>query len=203
MTKDANQPNATPWFGRRRLTAEEERLWLTVSRGIRPLRKVPKASAARLKPPKPGPGTARNHAEGAEVKPPVRAAAGAKAMSRLPGLPAPPAIPRRDRQQLSRGRAAIDARIDLHGMTQGEAHRALLRFLEHCQAKGAKFALVITGKGAPDEPSGARGVLRRQVPLWLALAEFRTYVLGFDVANAVHGGNGALYLRIRKRSIRL
>ena len=83
-------------------------------------------------------------------------------------------------------------------MTQVEAHHALLRFLERCQAGGAKFALVITGKGAPDSPSGGRGVLRRQVLLWLALAEFRAYVLGFDIAKAGHGGEGALYVRLRK-----
>ena len=112
--------------------------------------------------------------------------------------PAPIALARRDKQQLSRGHAAIDARLDLHGMTQAQAHGALLRFLAHCHADGAKFALVITGKGAPDALPGARGVLRRQVPLWLALAEFRVYVLGFAIANAGHGGDGALYLQLRR-----
>jgi len=104
----------------------------------------------------------------------------------------------RDQQQLARGHTAIDARIDLHGMTQAQAHGALLRFLHAAQAKGAKFALVITGKGAPNAPRGARGVLRQQVPLWLALPEFRACVLGFDVAHVGHGGEGALYVRLRK-----
>ena len=101
-------------------------------------------------------------------------------------------------QQLARGRAAIDARIDLHGMTQAQAHGALRLFLHRAQTSGARFVLVITGKGAPNAPHGERGVLRQQVPLWLALPEFRACVLGFDVAHAGHGGEGALYVRLRK-----
>jgi DNA-nicking Smr family endonuclease len=105
---------------------------------------------------------------------------------------------RKEKQKLARGSASIDARIDLHGMTQAEAHGALRRLLHRSQASGAKFVLVITGKGEPNAWRGDRGVLRRQVPMWLALPEFRRYVLGFDVADAGHGGEGALYVRLRK-----
>ena len=105
---------------------------------------------------------------------------------------------RREKQLLARGRVRIDARIDLHGMTQAEAHGTLRRFLLRSQANGARFVLVITGKGAPDAPRGERGVLRQQVPLWLALPEFRRHVLGFDVAHTGHGGEGALYVRLRR-----
>ncbi|HWN52344.1 MAG TPA: Smr/MutS family protein [Xanthobacteraceae bacterium] len=105
---------------------------------------------------------------------------------------------RREKQQLARGRLAIEARIDLHGMTQAEAHGALRRFLHRSWASDAKFVLVITGKGAPNAPRGDRGILRQQVPLWLALPEFRRYVLGFDAAHTGHGGEGALYVRLRK-----
>jgi DNA-nicking Smr family endonuclease len=59
------------------------------------------------------------------------------------------------------------------------------------------MVLVITGKGGGAHASG-RGVLRRQVPLWLALPEFRTFVLGFDQAAIGHGGEGALYVRVRR-----
>jgi DNA-nicking Smr family endonuclease len=110
----------------------------------------------------------------------------------------------RDKQRLARGRADIDARIDLHGMTQAQAHAALLRFLYRAQADGARFVLVITGKGAPAMAHKAgmvrseRGVLRRQVPLWLGLPEFRGCVLGFDDAHVGHGGEGALYVRLRR-----
>lgn len=76
---------------------------------------------------------------------------------------------------------------------------ALLRFLRSIQAKGGKLVLVITGKGVRGSGHPERGVLRRQVPLWLALPEFRDLVVGFDKAAIGHGGEGALYVRLRKR----
>lgn len=117
----------------------------------------------------------------------------------------PPQTPltRRERSQLSRGRKDIDARIDLHGMTQTRAHRALLRFLQNASGDGLTFVLVITGKGRAADPDSGRGVLRRQVPQWLALPEFRSLVVGFDEAHVGHGGEGALYVRLRRaRSFR-
>jgi DNA-nicking Smr family endonuclease len=115
---------------------------------------------------------------------------------------APPAAPprlapidRRARQKLARGRDPIDARVDLHGMTQAQAHAALARFLRRAQADDAKYVLVVTGKGREPE----RGVLRRQVPLWLEQPEFRTLVVGFDTAHIGHGGEGALYVRVRRK----
>jgi len=107
---------------------------------------------------------------------------------------------RRLKQRLARGTEPIDARIDLHGKTQSEAHAALISFLRKAQSDGAKFVLVITGKGggARDDWS-ERGVLKRQVPQWLKLPQFRGYVLGFEDAHLGHGGAGALYVRIKRR----
>jgi DNA-nicking Smr family endonuclease len=104
-------------------------------------------------------------------------------------------IDRRARQKLARGRDAIDARLDLHGRTQAQAHAALARFLRKAQTDGARYVLVVTGKGR--DPEG--GVLRRQVPLWLEQSEFRSLVVGFDTAHTGHGGEGALYVRVRRR----
>src|SRR5262249_53904162 len=99
--------------------------------------------------------------------------------------------------------ARRSARIDLHGKTQSEAHAALLSFLRKAQSDGAKFVLVITGKGggARDDWS-ERGVLKRQVPQWLKLPEFRGYVVGFEDAHIGHGGAGALYVRIKRQRSR-
>ena len=85
-------------------------------------------------------------------------------------------------------------------MTQTEAHVALLRFLRRAQSDGARIALVVTGKGrrTAADGGGASGVLRRQVPMWLALPEFRPFVVGFEEAHVSHGGQGALYLRLRR-----
>lgn len=178
-------------FGRRRLTEDEEQLWSVVARSVKPLRphhgvvstakpKLDAADAAR--PPR----NSKTQSDSTTLRP----------RPGKPTVPPPTMIARREKQQLARGKAAIEGRIDLHGMTQAEAHGALLRFVQRSQATGAKYVLVITGKGGA---GASRGVLRRQVPLWLGLPEFRACVLGFDVAHIGHGGEGALYLRLRKR----
>jgi DNA-nicking Smr family endonuclease len=106
---------------------------------------------------------------------------------------------RNERQRLARGRQTIDNRIDLHGKTLTEAHGALLRFLRRAQADGARFILVITGKGERlQSEASAHGTLRRQVPLWLERPEFSNLVGGFSEADARHGGAGALYVRLRR-----
>ena len=185
MTADDVKPR------RRRLTAEEHTLWSRITRSVAPLRRQPVPAAAVQAPSPPGktkPAPALHPPPPARVKAP-------------PPKPAPRLEPldRRLKQRLARGSEPIEARIDLHGRTQDEAHAVLLRFLRKAQDDGAKFALVITGKGARarDEWSG-RGVLKRQVPLWLKLPEFRVYVVGFEPAHVGHGGEGALFVRIKK-----
>jgi DNA-nicking Smr family endonuclease len=130
--------------------------------------------------------------------------------SKIPRVPkpiVPPAAPplaplgRRERSQLSRGRKEIEARLDLHGMTQTHAHRALSGFLQRAHSDGLTFVLIITGKGRTIGAESERGVLRRQVPLWLNLPEFRSLVVGFEEAHIGHGGGGALYVRIRRSRI--
>ena len=74
----------------------------------------------------------------------------------------------------------------------------LLRFLNAASLRGARLVLVITGKGGVGQ--GERGILKRQVPQWLALPEFREWVVGFEKAHIAHGGEGALYVRIRRNS---
>jgi DNA-nicking Smr family endonuclease len=130
---------------------------------------------------------------------PSPAARIARAAKPNPAPAAPPLAPlgRRERSQLSRGRKDIDARLDLHGMTQTRAHHALFSFLRRAHSGGLTFVLVITGKGRMGAET-ERGVLRRQVPQWLSLPEFRPLVVGFEEAHTGHGGEGALYVRIRR-----
>jgi DNA-nicking Smr family endonuclease len=124
--------------------------------------------------------------------------------SPVPKSAPPPLAPlaRRLKQRVARGTEPIESRIDLHGLTQAQAHHALLRFLRNAQADGARMVLVITGKGARgDDARGHgedRGVLKRQVPHWLRLPEFRPYVIGFADAGVGHGGEGALYVQVRR-----
>jgi len=176
---------------RRQLTDEEEALWRGVARSIKPLR-PPKA-----KPPmRPAPAAAETKRSLQRTAKPHPAPELSPAR-RQPQL-AP--LDRREKKRVARGRDAIDARIDLHGMTQGEAHDALVGFVRRAQRDGARLVLVVTGKGSRTsrDADRERGVLRRQVPLWLALPEFRPFIVGFDAAHLTHGGEGALYVRLRR-----
>jgi len=108
-------------------------------------------------------------------------------------------LERKFKRRVARGREPIDARLDLHGFTQTQAHRALLAFLQRAQADGVRIALVVTGKGTRKaDEAHERGVLKRQVPLWLSLPQFRPLVVGYEDAHLAHGGAGALYIRLRR-----
>ena len=173
--------------GKRRLLSYDERvLWTMVTKSIDPMHgAMPEVEEAPTpEPPKP-------------VRPrPVSAAPPAPP----PAVKKPPPLTplgRRARQRVARGREAIDARFDLHGLTQAEAHAALTRFLRSAGERGARLVLIITGKGRGGDSE--RGVLRRQVPHWLALPDLRELVVGFEEAHLAHGGEGALYVRLRRR----
>jgi DNA-nicking Smr family endonuclease len=172
----------------RRLSDEEIALWTEVAHGVKRRR-----GAALPTPSSP---------QGEALRPPPAAT------EAPPGRPAPPSAPplapieRRLKRELARGRGAIDAALDLHGLTQPEAHQALRGFLRHSQARGARLVIVVTGKGGPlDGPGGwpqERGVLRRLAPHWLREPDLRSVVLGFEEAGRAHGGSGALYVRLRR-----
>lgn len=100
-------------------------------------------------------------------------------------------------KKLAKGRLPIDSRIDLHGMTQDRARFALLDFLQMSQRAGDRIVLVITGKG-----SSGQGVLRQNVPQWLTLPPLSGVVNGFRTSHISHGGEGALYVRLRKPKMR-
>jgi DNA-nicking Smr family endonuclease len=99
------------------------------------------------------------------------------------------------KRKLSRGHLAIEARIDLHGMVQSEAHGFLLQFLLRAHDRGLRHVLVITGKGTS---FGSDGALKRAVPLWFSLPEFRGLISSYEPAARNHGGDGALYVRLSR-----
>lgn len=105
--------------------------------------------------------------------------------------------------RMKRGKLSPEGRIDLHGMTVAEAHRELTEFILDASAAGKRLVLVITGKGlVRDDYSPIpiqRGVLRTQVPQWLTLAPLRSHVLQVTPAHVRHGGEGALYIYLRRR----
>jgi DNA-nicking Smr family endonuclease len=177
----------------RRLSDEEIALWTEVARSVARRRgatlPTPSNPVRPARPPAPLP---------LPAEPPT-------------GRPAKPSAPplapieRRLKRELARGRAAIDAALDLHGLTQTEAHQALRSFLRHSQARSARLVIIVTGKGGPLDEVGQwpneRGVLRRLTPQWLREPDLRSVVLGFEEAGRAHGGSGALYVRLRRLQV--
>lgn len=183
---------------RRDLTREEIELWRRVTQDVAPHRAPLSPPAAPVAP----------VAAAVVAEPPPPAGRRFEAPGWSPPAPARPAGPaplhplgRPLRQQLARGRKPIDAAIDLHGLRQSEAHHALHAFLLRSQAEDARVVLVVTGKGSlPGAPDRESGVLRRMAPHWLAAPDWRPLVLGFEAAGRGHGGDGALYVRLRRRA---
>ncbi|WP_374828850.1 Smr/MutS family protein [Paenochrobactrum pullorum] len=98
-------------------------------------------------------------------------------------------------RKIAKGRLNIDARIDLHGLTQREAYNLLYGFLADAHARGLRHVLIITGKG---RSYGSEGVLKQVVPHWFSTPIFRLLVSAYEDAAHHHGGHGALYVRLRR-----
>ncbi len=102
---------------------------------------------------------------------------------------------------LSRGKRAPEAKLDLHGMTLVAAERAVARFLAQSSAEGRRVVLIVTGKGLRLE--GGRvfgGRIRAEFAGWLERADNRALVAGLRAAHPRHGGSGAFYVLLRRRS---
>ncbi|MBV8737118.1 MAG: Smr/MutS family protein [Alphaproteobacteria bacterium] len=156
----------------------DRRLWAEAVRDVTPLRGRPVtlAPSAPTEPPR---------GESGALPAPHQAAIG-----HFSG------IDRANAERLKRGLRPIEAELDLHGLTQAEAHRRLVEFVEACYRDGRRCVLVITGRGlGPDGP----GVLKRAVPRWLGEAGLRRRVLAIATAQPRHGGAGALYLLLRRQ----
>jgi len=170
-------------------------LWARVTKSARPLGK--RKPAAALEPPKRSP-----QRQVKEKTPPTQA------LTKLPPRATPiargEALDRETARKLERGRLPVEARLDLHGMRQPDAHAVLRRFLKAAQHKGYRHVLVITGKGSEPDPRRSfyegdeRGVLRQAVPHWLAAPDLAPVVVSYSEAPRRLGGEGALYVRLRK-----
>jgi DNA-nicking Smr family endonuclease len=174
----------------RRLQADDAGLWRWVTRGVAPLPGRPRYSP----PPQAEEGRVGARAGGTPAVQP--------AVSHRPSPPRPQPPPPLDRfagvdrataERLKRGRYPVEARLDLHGMTQPEAHRALTGFIARSRTAGRRCVLVITGHG---RMSG--GVLKAAVPRWLAEPGLRPDVLAITPAQPRAGGDGALYVLLRR-----
>ncbi|MBR9972738.1 Smr/MutS family protein [Magnetospirillum sulfuroxidans] len=176
---------------RRAVTPDEARIWRAVIRDVAPLpgRDLPAEEtdeAAPLPPSTPPP----------PAYPPAPPAPPPKPRVALPDLSHgnTPGLDRRSSERMKKGDMVIDASLDLHGMTQDSAHGALLSFVGRAYESGRRCVLVITGKGKQGP-----GILRAQVPRWLNQSPLRERILGFSHARPQHGGEGALYVLIKRK----
>jgi DNA-nicking Smr family endonuclease len=186
------EPPKTDRAPGRPIDDEEARLWQQAMRDVdtladrdvtppedRPAAKQPNRLSPVRRPSTPAPTPARSRA--------------------LPDLShgAAPGVDKRTAMRLKRGQMEIDRRIDLHGLTQDEAHRDLISFIRGAADAGRRCVLVITGKGSrgAEEP----GILRSAVPNWLNGPDLRPHILSFSHAAPKDGGHGALYVLLRRR----
>ncbi len=172
-------------------TAEELALWRHVVRTVTPLRPAEPPAAVPQPPPVPEP---ERSAAGSAAARPAPVSAPPRATSRLDPR-GPVDLDRRTWLRLVRGQLPVEARLDLHGLTQAEAHDAVRGFLERSQQRGLRCVLVITGRGL-----GSGGTLRQMTPRWLDEAPNRSRVIAYTSAQRRHGGDGALYVLLRRRS---
>ena len=105
-------------------------------------------------------------------------------------------IDKRTAQRFKQGKMEIDAKLDLHGMTQDQAHSALADFISHCHSMGHRCVIVVTGKGSR---SAETGILKQRVPQWLNQPPCRGCILSFSYARPNHGGDGALYVLLKRK----
>jgi DNA-nicking Smr family endonuclease len=177
---------------KRALRPDELKLWARVAATVRPQlgRPTPTpaepivAGVAAAKPPgKPSPPPPP-----AAPKPKVSAGAARP----RPAAPPQSIEPGRMRR-LTRERDLLGPRLDLHGMDQVQARAALTGFLRRAREDGWRNVLVITGKGTLGD-----GVLRRAAPEWLAEPGLRELVAGVSWAHRRHGGEGALYVALKR-----
>lgn len=166
------------------LDTEDLRLWAIVAATVRP-------AHGRSAPAVPPGGKAQSSRPGPAAIAPTAVPAAAPRRAH----PRPPeAIEPGRRHRISHDREPLAARIDLHGMTHDGARAALTRFVTRAYDEGWRAVLVITGKGALGD-----GVLRRHAPEWLALPPIRPMVAGVSEAHRRHGGEGALYVALKRK----
>ncbi|MBQ0817035.1 MAG: Smr/MutS family protein [Hyphomicrobiaceae bacterium] len=181
-------------------TENDAKLWARIARTATPLQK----NRVTQRPTPSNPPQAKSKAPAPMVEPPSSPRLPAKPAARQKLGPTAGPLDRQTARKLDKGRLAVEARLDLHGMRQHDAHIALRKFLKSAQGRGLRHVLVITGKGSPRDSSVSiydhepRGVLRQAVPHWLSDGDLAPLIVNFSEAPQRLGGGGALYVRLRK-----
>lgn len=179
----------------RSLSEDEKALWEQIAATV--TRRAPRKRAAPAEPP-PEPPAPAPRPEKPPRRPTVLKPAGRPEPAvTLVNAPLPPrsGLDGKRAERLRRGQLPIEARIDLHGLTLDLAHAALGGFLVQARTRGHRCVLVITGKGGP----GRESALKRLVPRWLAEPPFGAMIADRAPAQPRHGGEGALYVYLRRK----
>jgi DNA-nicking Smr family endonuclease len=179
-------------MAKRTPSREESELWHTAMRDAKPLKRQRQAAKKSATAPSAEP--AAKPAPPKRPPPPAPTPPPAEPPELAPGRIA--GVDKRLAERLKRGQLPIEGMLDLHGLTQEEAHRQLDGFLALSANAGRRCVLVITGKGVWRSDSG---ILREMVPRWLNEAPNRARVLAIANAQPRHGGGGALYVLLKRR----
>lgn len=201
--------------GRKHIDDDEEALWSHTAQSIEPLKRAKQRfhpAADRLK--EDSPRLKLKSEPAASITKPEKSRSNPQPVPTKVATKTTPPIADFDRKKVRKlrsGQVEIEARIDLHGMRQDEAHAALRAFLHRCIAKDQRWVLVITGKGKIDSRDQDderpfdmtsrrdRGVLKRNVPRWLEEPDLRSLVVSYTTSAIQHGGEGALYIHLRTK----
>jgi len=206
-----------------------ERLWRKLAEGVKPLKQTKHKRLARPLPTTfEGEASRAKHVTEGDLDantPPARSPSAGAAPRHLAlkgggkSLGPPPLVPgqlagldRRSGEKLRKGQMAVEAKLDLHGMTQEGAHALVTRFIEAQHATGARCVLIVTGKGGraadPLQPkavpgrftfSGGRGILKEALPRWLNEPRLRPHIIAVQPASRAHGGAGAVYVLLKRK----
>lgn len=197
-SRDRGAPPAffktAPRHRSRRPTHDELRLW---AHAMRDVRLLPGVALPELEETEtPAPTTTKRVSAPRKAETPAKPAPAkeSKILDLEPGKA--DGIDRNTLDRLKKGRLAIEAKLDLHGLTQETAHVALTSFVTNSHALGRRCLLVITGKGGTGK---GMGVLRQSVPRWLNEAPLRALILAIATAQPKDGGDGALYVLLKRR----
>lgn len=193
------------------LNNEDKALWQAFTKSVKPLSGQKRIGKTAEKAEKSGDSRETKRTvehKGPRPRVPVSEPVAGKKDKPAPSKPAPglSQFDNKKVRRLNSGRQKVEARLDLHGMRQSEAHAALRRFLHASVRRDYRTVLIITGKGFArgeekqswqGDDDRERGVLRRMLPKWLEQPEFRAIVVGYTSAGPRHGGDGAFYVQLR------
>jgi DNA-nicking Smr family endonuclease len=192
---------------RRKPDPDDLALWRAATREAKPIKRRPGLRKSATESAKPASAATSKGAATSAPAQPAKPPALKRAVAR-PAAPAPkkseppplergqsPGVDKRQAARLKRGRTPIEARLDLHGLTQDAAHKRLTSFIENAVASDKRAVLVVTGKGLKE----GSGIIRAQVPRWLNEPRLRPHILTYEYAQPKDGGMGALYILLRKR----